>query len=457
MSSLLKKILKDHRLIILLIAVIGIIWSWLPLVEVAQIADPPILGRVIAFLVYGLLSAVCIVVFYHTIRGLQRHYHRKDRITPLFLVAIFLVWSAAELLVAWAIAVVWIGNGSSFDTVLPFASLTPFLMYTPLGLLSRFVGFHGVSAAFVTIVTACIMKKTRNLAIPTLGIVVVLILISSIFYNDSNGRSIQSQIMAEHLGERVPSVSTDVDLVIFPEYGLDDITENTISSRLSPGKKEVFFVGSKQHQGEAGIENLLILGSSSQGFISTTPKSRLIPGGEYLPYAIELPLRTLGADQALLNFNFTRAIVKGPEPMHPLAIRDGVVVGAEVCASIISPSDYRSLTKQGATVLVNAASLEIFRSPVFDIQHEGLARFMATANARPFLQSANSGAAFAMDHNGRIMSRTDPVNKLQATVATNKKTTPYTLFGEWPAYMGGVLVFALLIRNLWKRRNHTTD
>lgn len=453
-SVLLKKILKKRQLLIVLILVVGFLWSWLPFVEVAQLADPPILGRLIAFLVYGLLSAACIAIFYYTIRGLKRYYFRKNRVSAAFLVAVFLIWSAVEFFAAWVVAVVWFGNGSSFDTVLPFASLTPFLMYTPLGFLARFVGFHGVSAAFVTIVTACVMKKTRRFALPAIGIVLAAALLSWGLYKKPDGKPFTAQIVAEHLQERISDKNSAADLVVFPEYGLDDIDAGTVSERLTspPGKKEVFFVGSKQHQKETGIENLLVFGSTEQGFISTIPKSRLIPGGEYLPYAVEVPLRIFQADQTLYNFTFTREIVKGSEPLQPFAMHDGAVIGVEVCASIISPGDYRALTQQGATVLANAASLEIFRSPVFDMQHEGLARFMAIANARPFLQSANSGTAFAIDHNGHVLSRIDPVDKSLVTVTTNQKTTPYTLLGEWPAYLGGILLLVVLVKRLQKRR-----
>ena len=125
--------------------------------------------------------------------------------------------------------------------------------------------------------------------------------------------------------------------------------------------------------------------------------------------------------------------------MTPYAFNKQLVVGAAACSSIISTEDYRSLVNQGATVLTNSASLDIFNgSRLFNWQHRGLAKFMAVANARPLLQSSNNWPAFALDQNGNQLAQIQPVGSTQVTITTNNKKTPYTLLGEWPAYVGGV-------------------
>lgn len=450
---MMKRFSAKHPAMWVLIMIIGLLWCWLPFVEVAQLTQSLLLGRVIALLVYGLVSVLCIAVFYGVFCKLMQHYRKQEHVSPLFLVVVFFTWSVTELFVSWLVAVIWFGNGSSTDTVLPFASLTPFLMFTPFGLLARFIGYHGVSAAFVTLVLASVLPKTRRYSPVFIGVLGLLMTASWGLYHQATGQNITAQVISERLDAQVDPLQTTADLVVFPEYGLDDIEADRISRRLtSVGDKEVFFVGSQQKYQPAGTENVLIFGSTNQGFIGTTAKTRLIPGGEYLPYVAEIPLQIFRAQHVLYDFELSRKTIQGSEPIRPFLLRDGIVVGAEVCAGIIAPNDYRNLTKNGATALVNAASLEIFRNPVFDIQQEGLARFIAVANARPFLQSANSGAALIIDHNGRVLRRSQPVNTVFSSLPYNQRITLYTYLGEWPALIGGVLICLVLVKQLRTKR-----
>lgn len=451
MRRKLQQLCDTYKILLLLILAVGFCWLWLPFIEAARLTDPPLLGQLIAVLVYVVLSGLCITMFWQCVRGLRRYYLKHRNHPFRVLAVVFFTWSAVELFIAWFVAVIWVGNGSSVDTVLPFASLTPFLMFTPLGLLTRFLGLHGLSAAVIALITALALKETRRYAPALAGVLCIGIILSWGLYRAPDGGAFSAIITAEQLDDRVAPVHADTDVVVFPEYGLDDIKAATISERLvAEGGSEVFFVGSQQQTAE-GINNVLLFGSTEQGFIEATAKSRLIPGGEYLPYAAEVPLKAFRAHQALNDFMFTKAIAQGTEPVRPFVVRDGLVLGAEACASIIAPNDYRLLTRQGATALVNVASLETFRSPVFDVQHEGLARFMAVANARPLLQSANDGAGFAIDHNGRMRQHIHPIEKARVTLESNQKKTPYTLLGEWPAYLGLGLLASALARLLYLR------
>lgn len=423
-------------------AVVAAMWSWLLLVDVAIISDAKLLGWVVAGFAFAVMVAISTVVFGLVVRYTHRALRRKDASPWRRLVEFFCMWAGAELLVSWLVAVVWIGRDGSLDSVLPFASFTPFLMYTPLRFLARLVGFYGLSALLVTCVMAAAHQRTRKLALPIAAISIVLSGAMWLPYRQASGNEIAVQVMAETLSERVPAAETSADLVVFPEYGLDDITNDNLGSRLvAPTDHEVYFLGSRQDPANGNaVYNNLIFGSSQKGLDRVVPKTRLIPGGEYLPFAVDYGLRAAGADAILNDFEFSRAVQKGASAVPLYEISDGDVVGSEVCASIIAPNDYRNLTRHGATVLTNSASLEIFRSPVFDIQQKGLGIFMATANARPFLQSANSSSAFALDHNGSVLASTQPVGSAQATVRTNHATTPYAVLGEWVSYIGLILI-----------------
>lgn len=435
-----------------------LVWGWLPFVEVSKLSASMILGRGMVMAVYAVIAGISFLSLYLAVRQLIKWYRNWQHPEWQFLVVVFFVWSAIEWLVSWLVTVIWFGEGSSIDSVLPFTSLTPFLMYTPLGLLTRFVGFHGLSALVIVVATAIFTKRMRRYALPLILSIAILTGISWYGYRQAEGVNINATVTAEHLGERLKPFSTSSDLVVLPEYGFDAVSEDELDSRLrSEQGKEVYFVGSRLFSEGIGVENRLIFGSTKQGFIEETPKSRLIPGGEYLPFLAKAPLEVFGADNVLQKFAFTRTIKKGETAAQPFKVNANLIIGAEACASIITPNDYRLLTKQGSTVLVNSASLEIFRSPVFDVQHQGLARFMAVANARPMLQSANSGSGFALDHNGRLLAYTDPVGMKSVTVKTNTKTTPYQKLGEWTVYIGATGLVLVGTQSVYSRLKSARD
>ena len=436
--------------------ILGLLWSWLLFVDVAQLSKGSIVtGHGVSVISFLVIVALSVFVFTRVIGYLIREYKKHKKLPARFILMILSVWAAAELFVSWFITVIWIGSGGSVDTVLPFGSFTPLLMFTPLSFLARFVGFHGLSAVFVLVIFVLAARKARRFALPVIGAVLLGTVGAWVLYRSPNGQLIRVHIMAEELGEKESVIETDADLVVFPEYGLDEVHDGSLHDRVrASGQSEVFFVGSKQRSVESGeIENVLSFGSTTQGFREEFAKKRLIPAGEYLPFAVEMPLQTLGASDVIQTFSFSRKVKKGSEAARPFVAREGFVIGAEACASIITPNDYRVLTRQGATVLANAASLEIFKSKVFDIQHEGLGRFMAVANARPMLQSSNAAQAFAVDHNGRMLQSLRPVASAEVQLMTNSKQTPYTYLGEWVAYMGFVYFLVKGLRILWAKRH----
>jgi apolipoprotein N-acyltransferase len=121
-------------------------------------------------------------------------------------------------------------------------------------------------------------------------------------------------------------------------------------------------------------------------------------------------------------------------------------VAAAVCSSIIAPQDYRTFARSGATVFTNSASLSIFKgSPLFAWQQKSLARFMAVANARYFLQSANAASAYSIDINGKQTAEVKGRSTLLVEAKTNTVKTPYVYSGEWLLYLGFGMVICIMI------------
>ena len=325
-------------------------------------------------------------------------------------------------------------------------------MYTPVRFLSRFVGYYGVSAVMVTGIAVIALKKTRKHAITYWGIVFVVTVLGWAFYKTPDGQATKTTIVAETLEQKLPVKTNGSTLVVLPEYGLDDSLPTDKSQRFSPTKDTYYYVGSKQTPVRNGHTNVLIFGNSQKGNVQYQPKNRLIAGGEHLPFWGEMIMYVFFSS-TLSDFQARREVVRGDKPIQPYRINQNLVVGAEVCSSIMSTRDYRQLTKKGSTVLTNSASLEIFEgSRLFRWQQRGLGTFMATANARPFLQSTNHWPAYVVNQNGDYIAQTVPVSQLQANITPNRRKTLYTYLGEWLAVVGGACVLYDYVQKRLKRR-----
>ena len=444
-----KSKLRQHAIFLILLLSVGLLWSWLFLIDVARLSTAPsakLATYITITLVYLIIVVVSAGVFTLACKYLRREAKTPHWYTPL---KIFVIWAFVEALVAWLVAIIWIGRNGSLNNILPFGSLTPLLMWTPLGYLARFVGFYGLSGLVVACLACLIVKSLRRYATYYIAGLFALSGLAWGVYKTATGPTVKVTIVAEQLGTRKIVEAEGSTLVVLPEYGLDEV--DNLKGRVQTRGNEAYAIGSKQTPTQNGISNNLVLASTDKGFMISQSKTRLIPGGEYLSFPVEVILRTVNKD-TYTDFEVRRAIAKGDASIRPFSISDKLIVGSEACSSIINPNDYRQQTKQGATLLTNSASLEIFKgSRLFNIQHRGLAKFMAIANARPFLQSSNNWPAFALDHNGRQLAEIQPTGSAQVDVNTNRTRTVYSYLGEWVAYVGAVWL-TIDLTSTWHRR-----
>jgi hypothetical protein len=419
-------------------------WFWIFQIDIAKLSDSLLLSFGVALLVFATSVGITVIVLLLLIRHLKKTIPKNNcswQSKAIFLLKVFVAWAFVELFAAWLVTIVWYGPHGSVDSILPFASLTPTLMYTPLGLLSRLFGYHGLSALVVTLAAGGYIFRSRKYAVVCFAVVGLFMATSYLIYRVPMGTEVNIEIAALSKGSQA-TIKTDAELVILPEYGIGlhnkTITDSTneVSSLQSNGS--VYFVGSTYGDGQDKPYNMAVFGNTKDGIIQQQGKVRLIPGAEYMPYGTEFLLRIFRDSSAVENFELFMATKKSTDKQQTFYMRDGVVLGSAICSSIIAPDDYRLLTRQGATLLTNSASLGVFKdSKLFWWQYDGMAKFIAVANARPLAQSTYDAPAYVIDHNGNKKVRLVPVAHKQVDVATNSQLTPYTLLGEWPAWLGG--------------------
>ena len=445
-------LLQKNKLNLFVLLWFTLAWSWPLMSQATSITLSPLLGHALAIIVIVTNISISTTLLLCVFSYLDKIFTKQGKV--LSLVTSLVVLAFTDFAVAWLTSLIWVGPGSKIDNILPLGSPALLLANTPLGFTSRIIGFYGLAAVFWLVVYLLFKNKIR-LAFITTSFFVGLAVVSSIAWHSANGENINVVIVSEYATDKVPTIDTNnVNLVVFPEYGLDNIDNTSLNKRLIKSGQKTLFVGSagyNSNSSNGGHYNTLLFGNSIDGFTDRQDKYRLIPGGENLPYVGRIVLTALGQTEQITALDYNRRVIASKQRLENFSDRD-MTLGSGACSSILSPEDYRRFSKQGATILTNSASLSIFTgSQVFAWQQQSLGKFMAVANARPFLQSANSSTAYAIDHTGRFVAQIRPTDSRVVTIQNNTKKTPYTMLGEVLAISGGLY---LLIDFCWHKITH---
>lgn len=448
--------IKQQPFIVGLVIYFSLAWSWALFTDSLDLAGSKTQGLIVAIFVMTLNVALSVVIVLQGLKFINRFTDKLHPVITIF--AALPLLALMDLAVSWLTTIIWLGPEGSIDNVLPLSSPTLALINTPFGFAARIIGFYGLAAFAWLFVYVLYSRKLRRFFWLPFGLLIALSITGYTLYKTPNGTKFKATIISENLDDRVPAVEpSKSELVIFPEYGLDEDTNHPLESRMKIDNSmpKTYFLGSRQvnTDGEAGHLNELLYGNSADGYTYKQDKYRLIPGGEDLPYVLRTLLRATNQKPTLDYFSYAKMVLKGPRPLQPFEVDDSTKVGAAVCSSIIAPKDYQTFAADGATVFSNSASLTIFKgSRVFAFQQKSLARFMAIANSRYFLQSANAATAYALDSNGKQIAEVRGVKTATVEAQNNTTKTIYTFAGEYLAAIG-LLIMAVV---LFKRLRHRT-
>jgi apolipoprotein N-acyltransferase len=437
---------KKQPVLVGLVVWYFLMWVWAFQTDMLDLAGSKMQGYILAVFIVAVNVALAAAIMYNMIR-LVRRLHQS---LPLWMVIASTVplFALADFSVAWIPAALWIGPQGLLDSVLPLSSPGLIVVHTPWLFAARLVGFYTLGGlVWGTLYLIWNRQYRRWSYVPLVGLSLIALLGWGL-YRQPNGSTFTARIVSEDLKNRVPSVHpTDEKLVIFPEYGLEKVTNKNLSERIIKSSlPPTYFLGSEQiyYPQLTGHRNRMVFGNTRDGITEKQDKYRLIPGGEDMPYIIRTLLRATNQVETLNYFSYAKGVLRGDKQMHPFVVDGQTRVAA--CSSIISPQDYRDFARSGATVFTNSASLTIFKgSRLFAWQQKSLGKFMAVANARFFLQSANSATAYAFSSNGQLLKEVRGRQTARITVRNNTQKTFYTLVGDWVPVGGGLIVLGWIV------------
>lgn len=217
--------------------------------------------------------------------------------------------------------------------------------------------------------------------------------------------------------------------VIFPEaqnpyFYPDDFYFRTFWQRRvrQAGAYLLFNATSGDTQGRYYNSVFLLDPSGEPSFRSA--KVELVPFGEYIPLKDWL--------------SFAEPLVREVSDFSPGAKLEvgqveGIPFGVLVCYESIFPELSRTLSREGAEILVNVTNDTWFGDTAAPVQHLQIAAFRSIENRKPMLRAANSGISAVISPWGDVQQSLPLFRQdtLIAPVAGSRTRSPYSCVGEW--------------------------
>jgi len=233
-------------------------------------------------------------------------------------------------------------------------------------------------------------------------------------------------------------------LVIWPEspmnftYGTDSGFREFVANFTQQNHTSLLF-NSLEPAPNDGSYNSALLVNEEGRLISQYDKIRLMPFGEYVPLPQWLPGASLisgivgeftpGSNYTLMPFGDTGK------------------AGVFICIESAYPWIARTLTFDGANVLINISNDGYLGPTAVMRQHLANVIFRAVENGRPVVRVTNTGLSAMIEPNGRIDHLTEPFKsdvRIWGSHPSDARDTVYTRKGDLFVYVCALLSLMVL-------------
>jgi apolipoprotein N-acyltransferase len=194
--------------------------------------------------------------------------------------------------------------------------------------------------------------------------------------------------------------------------------------------------------------NSAFLVSSDGKFAGQHNKIRLLPFGEYLPYAESFPWPKRYTE----TYNYT------PGTEYKIFAVDDVAFGVTICWENIFPDLFRRFVRNGADFMINMTNEAWFGETAAPYQFLSMSVFRAVENRIWVVRSSNSGISGFIDPYGRVIAKVVNNGKdifveghVSKEIPVSQGNTFYTMYGDIFAYINLILTLFMITISFLKR------
>ncbi len=430
---------------------------------------------------FALFIATWTVIFYK---------FKKDNVGDIFFAAS--LWIVFEYIRALAFSILWISPVSLIGPHWTFGFLGYILAENKLTLSFASIGGIYLLSFIVILInifiyyllfTKTIAKTPQKKLAYILFLFIFIFIISFLSYTFSNNIKNGKKLKVAMVDTYLPSSSTfdkevykkhirkikrivvgmgnikkKPDIIIFPEdsrfvSGLSNVEKSLIYKNII--KKEALFIDSSDYIKINGDITYRLEYFNTKKSSDFSSKVLLVPFGEYLPYIFSYISKISGNEQLVKKFNKKRGFTNGKNLNNAVVNFQDIKIGALFCSEIVSNNLYRTVTKNGANLLVNIASQAVFKgSPVLYSQTIKMAKIHAVQNNRYFIQSMNFAKSFVVDNKGKIITKSNNADYgvTYSSVVTNERASLYNKLGDWILFISIIIIAINSKKYLYKTK-----
>ena len=249
--------------------------------------------------------------------------------------------------------------------------------------------------------------------------------------NIAQDRKWRSEMRAPTL-ERYATLTRErfgADLVVWPESAIPgffdtqkEFAQHLLEEAVERGSAVVTGIPMREGPGGPYLNAVVMLGSEPGLYL----KRRLVPFGEYLPFA--LVLRPVVDALGIRMADFT----PGPREQAPMRVGSHTL-GVSICYEITFASAVR-LDLPQAALLVTVSNDAWFGDSIGPHQHLEIARVRAAETGRWLVRATNTGLSAVVSPRGDVRGRLPQFEVAADTfeVVPMRGETPYVRFGDVP-------------------------
>ncbi len=329
------------------------------------------------------------------------------------LIALPFLWVLGEILRTYLYAVMAYGPGGSLSPNYNWGSLAVSAAGTPLVYASRLVGFYGLTVIAVLVNIALFLLVCKRKFSIGFGMLFAVAIVTWLgWWQGNRPKTNTIDVSIVHLSETdsldiwdgIDWPAEKTDLLVLPEYSefFKNVDKEKIAARLS---ENGLGVTTREVGSSPNATNQITYFNNRSNILNTQDKTFLIPTGEYIPYSLQVAFWLLAQKKVLQDFTYSQQITSGDHP-EKTYISSGFTIGALACSGVTALNEYHRLTRQGADILVNTASLSFLKDNSFyNVYAQNMARYQAVSNNRPFVQASRSGESYIFDNQANVIAK----------------------------------------------------